>query len=660
MPMQLTKRRNKRKTRREINIHQNAFPKAYISTIDNSRRSLDSLSDMTNMEMVQDNVVRPRPPLVRYGIQPAYPVVGRGEYRYNGQRGLLWMLNVAGVGKIYKQLDGQAYTLIGGTYDISVWSKFCQSKSKVYPYNSVDNLSFVDLSDNSITTYSALATPVISSVVKAGMAGTTVTHYYRITANNDVGESIASTTVSVQSLKYRENWTTNTDYIDVTWGAVAGATSYTVYYGTSSTIIKELYSVVGAVTFRDLGTLFVNPYRLAPEGNSTEGFVPTWLYNDSKNSQLFGTDSNNLLYYSDTLTTANANFSPFGGGGFVPIDEDGDTALNFVDGFRNGKGDPVITCSSRGAAGKGKLSHVTFETYTAGDQAIIYPNVYEANGQSGTYAPRATIKARDALYYFTGQDVKSTGTSQNIVNILTTGTISQVIEPDLEKINLKALNNAVGVEHKDRLYWALPVNSDTNNEIWYLDLSRKNAWVLRWPIAATDMWLYEDNDGTTHFCVLVDGVILEFTRAGAQTHQDDDVAWRSRVAFDAMVWDKDGITLGNVRNQYFKFLQPKGQIQVNAVGLTRKGVQQSAGSDTFLVTTTFTGYDIWMYDEKMYDADPGNIESFGKSVSVLRIKPKGLLSQLSWEIIGETVGTDYIHSATNTRGWYSEELIMKT
>jgi hypothetical protein len=36
----------------------NRFPKAYTSTIDNSRRPQDSLSDLTNMEVVQDNVVR--------------------------------------------------------------------------------------------------------------------------------------------------------------------------------------------------------------------------------------------------------------------------------------------------------------------------------------------------------------------------------------------------------------------------------------------------------------------------------------------------------------------------------------------------------------------------------------------------------------------------
>jgi hypothetical protein len=568
------------------------------------------------------------------------------------------MQNDAGAGKLYKQKDGDTMTLLGGTYDSAAWASCVQNKGRLFVYNGVNNLSYVNLTDDLINTYTALSTPVIASVTKTAMAGTTYPHYYRVTANNAVGESIASVVGTVSSGKIRDDWILNTDYIDVTWGAITNATSYTVYYGTSSTDVYELYTVSGnaTVTFRDLGSLATNPFKLAPEGNSTAGAIFTHMYVDTKNSQVFGVTTDNFLYYSAPGT---GDFSPYNGGGYVPIDEDGDTELNYVDGFRNGKGDPVITVSARGAAGKGKLFHVSFETLTIGDQAIVYPNVYEANGQSGTYAPRATIKARDSLTYPTGQDFKSTGTSQNIVNILTTNTISQGIEPDVDNLSLANLYKAVGIEYQDRLYYALPVGSTENNEIWYCDFARKNAWILRWTVSAKDMWLYEDNSGNTHFCVLVDNVVLEFTRAGAQTHQDDDVAFRSRVAFESMVWDEDGITLGKIRKQYFKLLYPKGTIVANATGLSRNGAEQASGTDTFTVTTTPTAYDDWIYDEFQYDEDPGEVNTFGKSVAVLEIRPKGLLNQLAWEVVGETAGTDYILSAVNTRGHNLDELVLK-
>lgn len=660
MPVTLNTARNRRKARRVINIHQNKFTRGYVSTIDNSRRPQDSLSDMTNMEVVQDNVVRPRPPLTRYGVQPTLPVIGRGHIRQDGQRLLLWMLNDGGTGKLYKQADGEAFEIIddGGSYDDGAWASNVQSKGKAYVFNGVDNLSYVDLSDDTIHTYTALTTPTISSVVAGGMSGTTYEHFYRVTANNDVGESIASVVGSVATGKIRDAWILNTDYIDITWAAVTGASSYTVYYGTSADTTNELYTVADALTFRDDGSLKTNPFKLAPEGNSTEGAVFTWMYVDTKNSQIFGITADNKLYYSAAGT---GDFSPYNGGGFVTIDEDGDTKLNYVDGFRNGKGDPVITVSARGAAGKGKLYHVSFDSLTVGDQVIIYPNVYEANGQAGTYAPRATVKTRDSLWYPTGLDFKTTGTSQNVVNILTTNSISQAIQPDVDRLSLQNLDKAVAVENKEAIYFALPVGSTENNEIWYIDLARKNLWVLRWTVAARDLWMYESSDGATHFCALVDDLVLEFTRIGTQTHADDGVAWRSRVAFESLVWDEDGITLGSIRNQYYKLLFPKGTITANAYGLTRQGIQATAGTDSFSTTTTFTGIGQWDYSGNyLYGDDPGEIQSFGMSISVLQLKPKGLLAQMEWEIVADTIGTDYTLSAVNTKGFALDDLILKT
>lgn len=658
MSYQIANNRNKRKARKVINVHQNKWSKGYVSTTEDSRRMTDSLSDMTNMEMVQDNVVRPRPPLVLYGTQPALPIIGRGKIRKSSERYNLFMMNDSGTGKLYRQKDGGAHTLIGGSYSSTAWASCVQSKGKAYIFNGVNNLSYVTVATDAVVTYTALTTPVMTSVTRTAMAGATITHYYRVTASNAVGESIASVEMSQTSGKIRDNWIDGTDYMTLVWGAVAGAVSYTVYYGSRAGTTEELYSIGAATTtWEDRGTVATNVFKLAPEGNSTAGVPFTWMYQDSKNSQVFGIATDNKLYYSAPGT---GDFSPYNGGGWVEIDADGDTVLNFVDGFRNGKGDPLITVSARGAAGKGKLFHVTFESLTIGDQVIIYPNVYEANGQAGTYAPRATVKERDSLYYPTGTDFKSTGTSQNIIGILTTNNISQVInDNDVPNISLQYLDKAVAVSYNDKLYFALPVGSSENNQIWVLDLSRKNAWTLRWTVAAKDLWLYEDNAGATHFCALVDNKILEFTRVGGTTHEDNGVAWNSRVAFESLVWDEDGIILGKIRNMYIKLLYPKGTILANTTGLTKDGVSQATGSDSFTVTTTPTGYDDWQYDVMQYDADPGVVNTYGKSVAILQIKPSGLLAELAWEVLGSTSGTDYILSSVNTRGNALDQLILK-
>ena len=647
-----------------IDIHQNEFSKAYVSTIANSRRPRNSLSDMTNMELVQDNIVRPRPPLVRYGTQPAYTVIGRGSYRYSGSRGQLFMFNVAGTGKIYRQTDGGAFTLIGGvnSYDSSAWAGFRQTTSRVYVYNGVNNLSYIDLATMATVEYTALTTPSApSGSAAAGLTSGTkpFNYYYKVTANNTVGESTASaasTAVNVNDI--RDNWTA-TNSVTVTWSSVSGATSYTLYGGDDPNHLNEIITLANLATlsYTDDGSMTLNPFKEAPSSNSTLGAIFTWMYVDTTSATTFGITSDNKVYYSAAGT---GDFSSLNGGGYYTVDDGGDTVANFVDGFRTGKGDPVISISSRGAAGKGHLYHLTFATATYGSQVITYPNVVEANGQSGTYAPRATVKARDSLYYPTGDAFKTTGTSTNVVNILTTLSISQGIVPDVNNITLSALSTAAGVEYQDKIYFALPVGSSTNNEIWVLDLARKNAWTLRWPVSAKDIWLYEDNNGLSHLCVLVNSVILEFTRAGSQTTTDDGVAWSSRCAFSSLVWDPDGVSLGKIHNQYFKLLEPKGNVTVNTFGLTKRGFTQDTGSDTYSNEITFTGIGVWDYSgDYQYGDEPGTISSYAKSIAVLHVRPKGLLNQEDWEIVTTNAGCDYFLSAVSTRGVANIDLVYK-
>ena len=60
-----------------------------------------------------------------------------------------------------------------------------------------------------------------------------------------------------------------------------------------------------------------------------------------------------------------------------------------------------------------------------------------------------------------------------------------------------------------------------------------------------------------------------------------------------------------------------------------------------------------------YDEDPGAVDTYGQSIAVLQVKPKGLLAQLDWEVLGSTSGTDYTLSAVNTRGMSLDELVYK-
>lgn len=93
-----------------------------------------------------------------------------------------------------------------------------------------------------------LAAPVVTLGATAGTGGTHTagTKYWRVTALNANGETIASNVVSATL--------TSTSTQVLNWGAVSGATGYNVYRGTVPGQENTLVSAVGAVTtYTDAG-----------------------------------------------------------------------------------------------------------------------------------------------------------------------------------------------------------------------------------------------------------------------------------------------------------------------------------------------------------------------------------------------------------------------
>ena len=652
-----------KKVRKQINITQGApsqggFKKGYMSFTQDSRMALDALADLTNATLDQDNLPRPRQSLVLMGEQPLGTGLGFGTYidtttgtpvKYD-----ISMQVIAGVGKIHTRKDGETWVAATGTntYSSTAIVNFCQSGKRVYISNAVNAMSYFDIATGAIVSYTALSTPGTPSATGTGLTGTNFTYYYRITANNAVGESAASTAGTVAVSLPRDSWASATQYVTVTWSAVSGATSYNIYVGLTSGEEQLLTTTVG-LTFRDDNTITLNTFVRAPAGNSTDGPVLKYMWN--KDGQLYGVgDVDNLDYlWYDGGAAGVGNFSPFEGGGNVGINSGGDTIPQVVRTFRTGKGDPAITVLSKGVAGAGKMHHIVFTSTTFDSTGINVPNVNEANGQAGTVSARAVVEANNSIWYPTGQDFKSTGTSANIQNILSTNSISNDIIPDVQRLNLSAMENACGLVYENKIYWALPVGSDSNNQIWVKDLSRNGIWIMPWVINAQFMWLSENNDnGTISHCIYDGTNILEFSRSAAT--QDNGVAFRTRVAHEGMVWSDNGMTMGAIQEQRFKFLQPSGTIQVNSFGLDEDGAVNTLANETFTQTASFTSWGDMGWSDgdfpSLYSGDVGMIDYTSQGIAVVTLEIDETVNQLGWEVITDTTDCDYYLSTTHTTG----------
>lgn len=646
--------------KKEIDIVQGSpreggFKKGYLSFVQDSRMPIDALSDLTNATLDQDNLPRPRPSLVIFGGQPLGTILGVGTFikivAGMPEKWDISMQVISGIGKIHVRKDGGTWVAsshVDNSYDNTAYVNFCQSGDRVYISNGVDSMSYYNIVTGDILKYVSLSTPSTPTPTQTGLAGTNFTYYYRITANNAIGESAASIAGSVQVIAVRDQWIPASQYITVTWSAVSGAVSYNVYVGTVAGQEEYLTSVAG-LTFKDDGTLTLNPFKLAPAGNSTEGPKLAFMWNTV--GQLFGVgDVDNPSYlWFDAGSAAVGDFSPFNGGGNVSINQGGDTIPIAVRSFRTGKGDPAVTVLSRGISGAGKMHHVIFTTTSFDNNLIVIPNVTEANGQGGTVSARAVVEANNSLWYPTGQDFKSTGTSANIQNILSTNSVSVDILPDVQRLNLSAMDKSCGIVFENKIYWALPVGGTDNNQIWVKDLSRKGIWIMPWTISAKFMWLSENNiTGSIDLCIYDGTNISSFSRSVAT--EDNGVPFRTRVAHDGLTWSDSGMTMGAVQQVRFKFLRPTGTINIACSGLDEDGETGTLATDSFAQLSSFTdwGQLDWFNDE--WSADVGVINFTAKQVEVMILEIDETLNQIAWEIVTETAGCDYYLNSVFTRG----------
>ena len=636
-------------------MNSHAWTKGYNSHTDPTRSDPKALATADNVLLEQDGVVRPWPSLIEYGEQPTGAILGPDEFtRLNGstpETYLIMMMVDSGVGKIYVSKDGGAWTLCTGkTYDSGAKARFVQGAGKVLIMNGVDNLSYLDTTTLDIEVFSALTTPGAPSASPTGLTGSTVTYRYRVSALNDVGETAASTAVTVTVGTDRDAWDPATQYVTLTWSAVSGATGYAVYLGLSAgkeTLITTLPDT--SLSYKDTGVAPQVATRLAPAGNSTEGPITKSGANVAGQIVMIGDKDDPYRAWFGGSGEDALDFSPFNGGGWIDISLGGKDIPVRVVSFRDGKGTPMATILMKGTNGSGKLVHLTLETQSLADVIISYMAAYEANGQDGTDAPDGVVVYKDSLWYPSADGFKTTGTKPQIQNILSTNNISDSIESDVAKLNRTSMDSASGVAYEGRIYWALPVGTSTNNQIWTLDLARGGQWMLPRRANADQLLLYGDNDGNTHFLAVVGNKILEFTRSVATT--DDGTGFPTKVGSGYIKADESGLEWFYIIDVTFVLINPQGVINLDIRGKTEDSAIAQVGAKTFTRNTQYTGWGELTSGATSGWGVPLSAESswgeivtvpstYGSSRVVRTVEIGEVLNYMQWEI-SSLGGADY-------------------
>jgi len=588
----------------------NSWVGGVVTAYDDGRTPQNGLRSASNTILDQDGTIRPRPSLQKFGPQPIGTVLGE-IYEFRSVSGLSttnWMItvqNVSGTTSVYiaKPEDTTWSICTGKTYDNTAKAHFFQINDKVMVLNGTDNLSYLDVSTvnttPTITPFVAIGNGTAPTAANNGTTTLTTgtlsyTIYYAITANSTVGESTGvSSSLAINT--QRELWDKTVNSLKITWTAVTGAQSYNIYCavtanGAGTPTLYQLATGLNAssTTFVDDGSLGLATFKEMPTDNSTAG--PPCSRGIAINGRAWMTGDKNNSYYlwHGGDPGHELDFTPAFGGGFTVLGGGTGELPVRVWNFRSGPGTPEIKCLTRGLNGLGKRYTISSSTLTYASQSFTVWAPSEDYGFSGTDSPDGLIVYGNNTYYPSRDGFRTIGTKPQLQNLLSNDEVSITIKTDLGLINNNAMDGCVGLGFLGRLYWAIPVGSSLNNEIWVLDLDRGGAWMKPWSVSADWMVLIADNLGYTHHVVLANNTIYEFSYNSKTS--DDGVPFSTSGSTGLNYFSKDGREWGRLIRTVIEVLRPQGKINFSLDGYTNEKKIVPLGTGSIDTSATTSGY----------------------------------------------------------------------
>lgn len=343
--------------------------------------------------------------------------------------------SVAGVNNLMVVSNG--YGLLRND-NTGAWATITSSasfpSSRRYNWAMINNVTYI-ASDSEpltkfdgtyLTRFTTITTPTGLAITRgASLASGQFRYSYKITAENAVGETAASSAVTVQVNRNRNQWnfdpTSPTANYSVTlsWNAVSGATKYNIY-GVDSGGETYLDSVTAGLSFVDYGTKTPSVLFAAPTGNST-GAPRGEIIKIFKSSVFIAGDPNapSRLWYSAGIDKPDS-FTLSDGGGWIDINSNAD--------------DGVIT-----GLGVFQDKLMVFKTYSVWQfdfSSSLLPSLGNIRQGLGCISHKSILPVENDMFFVglssgSSPAIYTLGNEPNFQNVIRTNEVSARVRPYL-------------------------------------------------------------------------------------------------------------------------------------------------------------------------------------------------------------------------------------
>lgn len=564
------------KNRKKLQILLDEFDGGVNTLLSETRIKKNESKEALNLMLIEDGVWTPRWGTADYGTSLT-SIEGAAEYvASDGSRELI----VIDSGTPKKSTDdGETWnTITGATFTTGNRMRFHQYgannssgtfKHFLYMVNGVDAIARYD--GSTIETYTEISAPTWAGtpIARTGLTAGSYTYYYQITAQNDVGETVASTEESITVNKTRSNWDAS-NYLTLDWNSVSGADRYVVYFGESSGYEYYVTEVDGSQTsFVDDGTIAFNSLIVPPVENTTGGPILNNI--TSSGNRLWGVGTDNLVYWTGSVGAERGIFSIAAGGGFLGLERGGRATVTTIADYQ---GTPRVF--SRYPEGGGQLWTINEGSITVGGTEVTVMTPIKITNSTGTNSIGSVIPVENDIFYW-DNGVRVLGNEPGVLNVLRTNELSSRIRPYVQSLNDSGISNIEGIYHESKVLFSVPRGGTSNDKIIVYDRERL-AWYVEWTVGVDQFVRYTDTNGTPRLLGATSTKLIEFSES---YENDSGTAFSTKYVSPRIQVGKDDFTqFAKIKKSYVRLRNTVGSVSISIAGTTKtKGITSLASTE---------------------------------------------------------------------------------
>jgi hypothetical protein len=583
-------------------------------------------------------------------------------FDYYDADGVVHLVAAAG-GKVYRSLDNaETWTeCTGATY--TAGTDVNMNQNGTYLYLTWGGTIILYDGSTTLLTYSALTTPAAPTAGVTGLAGTNFTYYYKYSAVNQIGFSIASAKVTVQVGQQRDVWDNTTNYVTLTLPAPqATQTRGDIYISEDDLNYYYLASITSStatpnVTYKDNGTAVVVPSTLAPTDNTTTGPPVEELTNVG--SRQFGVrdpNNRNRIWFTGTGNYAGA-FSGAYDGGYLDWQPGGKYIPIHVEDYRDGKGTPLATIWCDSADGQGCILQMSLDTLTIQDISITVPSAYKLPGSRGTNAPGSVVNVLNDYMFYNTQAIYNLGSRAQFLNLLSTDEASANIRPTVREISTSSASKIASAYWDAKVFFSVPRGTDENNVTDIFDTERKawipNAFTLGFKKFLRYTSLETDGTSVSRLLAVKPGD-SRLSEISYDISGDYGEPFITSLYTGLYPITKDRFEFQWTEEAEIELSNPQGTTFVELLGIDRTRGFGSVKTKEFVAESVNAGWDYILWDSTGWDDTTTATATYSTSSDKRYFTVQKELNAIQWHLSTSSLVSRYILLTLQTWGTETE------